>query len=264
MYMSALHGDLEADFRHMASLSTEEELPKIGSMKTIKKFINWFSPVTSYLWKLLYRSYCAVLRLDRRKCNMALVRTCVVPFCFFANYDIHPADAKKNTGDKAYNQKSHFLQLALNQHENDLFHQGNTVLEVLLQYKWKTFARSRFFWIYMLHLLYYISYSLSVLFAGEMFSYTPGTPISHEHLACIVLMFIAAAIFLLQEIHQLIKCHSLTSYIFSPYNIFDMIAITFPALTFWQMLSNQQGLVSQHLPILRRTTNFCSYFCRLK
>ncbi|KAG2189576.1 hypothetical protein INT46_000608, partial [Mucor plumbeus] len=102
--------------------------------------------LTSEAKEKIIAVYAIFFSLDKRQVNLNLIRICAVPFVYFNTYSIHPEDKKDEIVDKdkqnsAFRKpKSEFLELALEQHENDIFRQGDTVLEVLLQYKWKTFA----------------------------------------------------------------------------------------------------------------------------
>ncbi|KAL9557249.1 hypothetical protein MBANPS3_001480 [Mucor bainieri] len=219
---------------------------------------------------------------DTTKINGSLIKLCVVPLPHFNSYSDFPEDRdnrskmlrcnateythfpepqshltrclsylglkkdehKKDTAVIPYKPVSAFIRLATNQHENDIFHQGDTVLEVLLQYKWEKFARKRFLMVYFIYLTYYISYSIGVSFPREVFGYELGTPISNNsgHLACVILMFISGGVLLIQEVHQLLKSHSKSAYLVSLYNIIDIAAFVFPAVTFWQVATNTDHL----------------------
>ncbi|KAL7310470.1 hypothetical protein PS15m_009966 [Mucor circinelloides] len=219
---------------------------------------------------------------DTTRINGSLIKLCVVPLPHFNSYSDFPEDRdnrqqlvrcnateythfpeyqgylarfllflglrKDENEDNItvipYKPESAFIRLATNQHENDIFHQGDTVLEVLLQYKWEKFARKRFLMVYFIYLTYYISYSIGVSFPREVFQYELGTPISNNsgHLACIILMFISGGILLVQELHQLLKSHSKSAYLASLYNIIDISAFVLPAVTFWQILYNVDHL----------------------
>lgn len=217
--------------------------------------------------------------------NKSLIKLCVVPLHHFNSYSDFPEDrhegyddsddasyleklifvrfgrfiikaaqalsilykpSKKDDPVIPYKTTSAFIQKATNQHESDIFHQGDTVFEVLLQYKWESFVRRRFFLVYFIHLTYYISYSVGVLYPREVFGYALGTVITNNkgHLACITLMFLSGGILLIQEIHQFIKCHSKFAYLISPYNVLDILAFVLPVVNFWQIATFQDGIVS--------------------
>lgn len=266
MYMFTLHKNLGTEFRDLVSHSSLEQIIKYDNnwLGWINRFFYWYSTHISIdtvlskdqakKWRDSFKNfriavYAIFFSLDKRQVNLNLIRICAVPFVYFNTYSIHPEDKKDEIVDKdkqnsAFRKpKSEFLELALEQHENDIFRQGDTVLEVLLQYKWKTFARKRFFLIYAIHIIYYVSYSVGVLFAIEVFNYTLGTPISGKHFAPIILMFFSAGTLFIQEVRQFLKYKRKVSYFLSLYKLFDLIAIILPIITFWQMLYNKLGLV---------------------
>ncbi|KAL0145079.1 hypothetical protein V8B55DRAFT_1442683 [Mucor lusitanicus] len=215
--------------------------------------------------------------------NKSLIKLCVVPLHHFNSYSDFPEDRHEDYNDLddsttslekwvliAFGQKmiklaqamgilykpkeedpvipykttSAFIRNATNQHESDIFHQGDTVFEVLLQYKWENFARRRFFLVYSIYLTYYIAYSVGVLYPREVFDYALGTPITDNrgHLACIILMFLSGGFLLIQEMHQFIKYHSKFAYLISPYNVLDILAFVLPVANFCQMVTNQAGI----------------------
>lgn len=227
-----------------------------------------------------FRVWLSFFKQKHERAAKKLFTLCVVPLYYFNSYsdfseDRDPTFTNKNLGNSwilrvwnylqqklhdlniiylpaekdhvmPYRPTSAFLKAMTNQHENDIFHQGDTIFELLLQYKWKTFARNRFFLVYSIHITYYISYSVGVLFAREVFDYTLGSSIIYDsgHLACISLMFISGGILLIQEIHQLAKSGSKFQYISSPYNFVDIAAFVLPVVGFWQILYYKPGIVS--------------------
>ncbi|CEP15173.1 hypothetical protein [Parasitella parasitica] len=273
MHMSTLHKDLVPDFRDLESHSTKEQVTKYNNSWLLGGWIDhvfyWWSFYIVYyfkrqfkqIWtKIITSSFITnLLKKDRKKINGSLIKLCVVPLPHFNSYSDFPEDRphrhnvtnatnsneNANTSVIPYKAESAFISLATNQHENDIFHQGDTVLEVLLQYKWNKFARKRFLLVYLIYLTYYIAYSIGVSFPREVFGYVLGTPISNiGHLACIIIMFIAGGILFLQEVHQFAKSHSKSSYFVSLYNIIDITAFILPVVTYWQMLNDLPHLVS--------------------
>lgn len=265
MYMYALHTNVDTDFRDLVSYSDLEQAIKYGNDSVIEGFPNhifyWWSIYFRYdvfltgdqrkKWSRIYKKFkisvYATINIDRNEVNQRLFRTCAVPLLYYNTYDIPPEEKNDviTTIDKqGFKAKSTFLQLALEQHENDLYHQKDTVIEVILQHKWKTFVRRRFFLVYSIHIIYYVTYSVGVLFAKEAFDYTIGSPIYGKHLACIILMFFSSAILLLQEFRQFCKANNRLSYFLSLYNLFDMAVIVLPIVTFWQMCCDAPGLVN--------------------
>lgn len=147
-----------------------------------------------------------------------------------------------------YKKKSALMKLALNQHENDLFGQEDTVLEVLLYFKWKKKIKYRFFLICFIHAVYYVSFSVGVLFSREVFDYAPGMPIANnaKHIATVTLMLVSCGILWIQEARQFFKMKitywNRSSSFF--YNFVDLVALILPIVNLWQMLTDKPGLVS--------------------
>lgn len=174
--------------------------------------------------------------------------TCVVPITNFNSYSNFPEDIPKHTNsvydfDEIITKKreSAFSRVALDQHINNMFQQGDTVLEVLLKYKWKHFARSKFILICIIHALYYISYCTGVLFAPELYGIDLEEDFFMEHpgqITSLVIMFICLTILLIQETRQLLKKKYKRDYFFSGYNWIDMAAFALPVYTFLQLCFN--------------------------
>jgi hypothetical protein len=153
-----------------------------------------------------------------------------------------------------YQKLSPFTSTASSSSDNQIFKQGDTVMEVLTQYKWKTFARTKFYWILLVHAIYYVSYSTGVSFAQELYGYTPGDAPSHPgQYVSIVLMFLSACILLVQELRQFLvrKWEYLTSF----YNWIDLAAFTLPIAAFCLLLTGNELLVSFVLNDLFIKTN---------
>jgi hypothetical protein len=142
-----------------------------------------------------------------------------------------------------YQKLSPFTSTASSSSDNQIFKQGDTVMEVLTQYKWKTFARTKFYCILLAHAIYYVSYSTGVSFAQELYGYTPGDAPSHPgHYVSIVLMFLSAFILLAQELRQFMvrKLEYVTSF----YNWIDLAAFALPIAAFGMLLTGNELLVS--------------------
>lgn len=146
-----------------------------------------------------------------------------------------------------YKKESALMHLALNQHENDLFSQKDTILETLLYFKWKKKLKYRFYLVCLVHAVYYVSFSVGVLFAHEVFDYTIGTTIASnaQHILVIVLMLASCCVLWFQEVRQFFKIGSACwKYVLSFYNCLDLVALTLPAINLWQMSTDRPGLVS--------------------
>lgn len=146
-----------------------------------------------------------------------------------------------------YKKESALMHLALNQHENDLFSQKDTVLETLLYFKWKKKLKYRFYLVCLVHAVYYVSFSVGVLFAHEVFGYTIGTTLASnpEHLLAIVLMLASCGVLWFQEVRQFFKMRATCwKYVLSFYNCLDLVALALPTINLWQMLTDRPGLAS--------------------
>ncbi|KAK4511973.1 uncharacterized protein ATC70_003972 [Mucor velutinosus] len=145
----------------------------------------------------------------------------------------------------AYKKQSVLMQLALNQHENDLFAQKDTVLETLLYFKWKKKIKCRFILVCFVHAMYYISFSVGVLFAREVFDYTIGMSIASDakHVLTVALMLASCGLLWYQEARQFFKMgFNCWEYFCSFYNYVDLVALTLPIVNLWQMLTDRPGL----------------------
>ncbi|KAI7892963.1 uncharacterized protein EV154DRAFT_561880 [Mucor mucedo] len=178
-----------------------------------------------------------------RKDPRGASKVCVVPLPQFNIYTKLPEDRPKNLEYKldnliTYKTKSAFVKVAVDQDSNNIFKQGDTVCEVMVQYKWETFARWRFWCIYALHAIYYASYATSVLFASELYGYE-GAPLKIEHPGQITSVFFMCAslsVLVIQEGRQFAKTSCLHSYFSSGYNWIDFFAYVFPVVTLIQMI----------------------------
>lgn len=136
----------------------------------------------------------------------------------------------------------------MDQNINTIFQQGDTVLEVILQYKWEHFARWRFGMICIIHLIYYVSYSIGVLFAEDLFDHGTSQETysitSPGQICCLALMFCSVSILMIQEVRQFWKTYSKRHYFFSGYNWIDFAAIVLPIYTLIQMIYGWQYFVS--------------------
>lgn len=189
------------------------------------------------------------------------VKLCVVPLVQFNSYYVYPEDrdtedinlpVKHNLLDrmtrikeKMFGKQSVFIRTASNIADNSIFNEGDTVLEIMLQHKWKQFAHFRFVIVCCVYLLFYITYSVGVSFAEKSFGYVLGSPITDKgQLACICLMFISAFVLLFQEGHQFKRARGKINYILSPYNWVDLAAIVLPTIMFVAMIENHAYFVS--------------------
>jgi hypothetical protein len=122
------------------------------------------------------------------------------------------------------------------------FHTLN-VIEVLIDNKWRESARDGLFGILVIHLVYYVFYSLGISFPEEFFGYVPGTPIRKTgHLGCIAMMVTAGTFLFFQETVQMRAWGF--SYFKSIFNYIDLAAFILPLTTLALLVTNGTYLVS--------------------
>lgn len=210
--------------------------------KTIRRF-----------WRLRVRNNWRKMFEESRKEPKKLSKVCVVPLPHFNSYSNFPEDRPKNIkydidNIQIHKKNSAFVRVALDQHNNNIFRQGDTVLEVMLQYKWKQFARWRFVGICAIHAVYYVSYSTGVLFAEELYDHNPEEEYvikAPGQIVSVTLMCLSVSALILQEIRQFWKTHSRLDYFFSGYNWIDIAAFVFPIFTLVQLVCGWDNFVSQ-------------------
>ncbi|CAO0791430.1 unnamed protein product [Mucor circinelloides] len=278
MSVDVLHKSTSAEFSDFSSYTIQEQISRFNFIWVLDaKHILWHlaRDVKAAVHHALqdYRFY---RRLHSRNyysgsADDRLLSVCAVPFIHFSSYTIFWEDVEFEAGhsnrddqtwtarlklifckllhlsytqDRAVHKaESDLMQLASKQHENDLFHQKGSVVEVLLYYKWKIFIRKRFYLICFIHLMYYLSFCFGVLFARECFDYTIGNSISDnpQHIAPITLMFVANLVLSIQELRQFFNM-GLLRYFKSFYNIVDLAALIMPPVSFWLMISGNSTL----------------------
>lgn len=144
------------------------------------------------------------------------------------------------------------MQLSLHQYdEPNIWNQGNDVMVLLLQHKWKTFVRHRFYFIFALHIVYYITYSVGIQFALEVFNYDIANAersiaANSHHLACVIMYFVSAALLLSLEINQIPKNSKFLNYFKNGYNHVDILAIALPFVNFIQLILGLNYFVCSH------------------
>lgn len=206
--------------------------------------------VTFYKFKIrnpLRKSF-----IKSKKEAKQLSKVCVIPLPHFNSYSSFPEDRPKNTkldDGKVipYKKNSAFVSVASDQHDNNMFRQGDTVLEVLLEYKWQNFARKKFIWICLIHTVYYISYCTCVLFAPELYGINLEDDFVWDHpgqIVSLILMISSLFILVFQEIRQFIKTQDRIDYFLSGYNWVDICSFVFPLITLMQLAFNWPHFVS--------------------
>lgn len=156
---------------------------------------------------------------------------CVVPLPHFLTYSNFPEDrrntpntfnAKRDSNVIPNKAESAFVRIATNQNENSIFRQGDTVLEVLLQYKWNKFIQKYFILTYTICTAYYICYSIGISFSNEVFGYEPGATLSNGgQIVCITITLLSSLLLVVQEFRQFWKAYDKVLYAQSFYNWFD-------------------------------------------
>ncbi|KAL0084571.1 hypothetical protein F4703DRAFT_1942776 [Phycomyces blakesleeanus] len=119
---------------------------------------------------------------------------------------------------------------------SEVFRNGEPVMEALLIYKWRAFARNRFFLIYLIYISYYTLYSITVAFSKEVFNYDAQTRvISPAHRSCLIIMIAISIVFIIQETRQIMV--SRTNYFRLFYNYISLTAVCLPAIATIVLLS---------------------------
>jgi hypothetical protein len=164
---------------------------------------------------------------------------CVVPL---PSFNRHTPSGETNLFFKT--SESPFTQIASSRTFNNVFVESDVVIEALTIYKWNTFARSRFLWILLVHAIFYISFSVGVSFAEEVFDYHPGKNMSHiGQFITIIIMFISWLLLVFQEVRQFM--YNIPAYM-SFYNFIDWIALLMPISSFILLLVNGRYIVSHY------------------
>lgn len=255
--------DLISNVGDVFTFSVMEQLPKLENQSLCQKFkfyaikcMNMPSDAYRKSWKIM-NNYFAIFQ--EIPANQFV--TCVVPLPHFNTYyrtsvreaHLNFLNSKSKTVDLAqllYKKESLFMQLSLNQfREPNIWKQGDGMLAILLQYKWRTFIRTRFLLICAIHLVYYISYSTGVQFALEMYSYDSTSKdrsiiANGWHLTSIILFFCSGFLLFLQECTQMPRSRLFIYYFASGYNYIDLAAIFIPFFTFLQLVLNWDYFVN--------------------
>jgi ABC-type transport system substrate-binding protein len=129
---------------------------------------------------------------------------------------------------------------------NDTAYQEIPIVEVLLTRRWRNFIKKPFYIILSTPILFYIFYTVAILFPEEIFGYTPGSSIQHtRHLVCLIIALLTWILFFLQEIKQMIDLTG--KYWKSIYNYIDLLAGIFPLVTFILLVTDSPHLVSSYI-----------------
>lgn len=271
--MKTLQQDQAPSFRMLDNFSVSEKITKYDNtlqasfLFSFAKFKR--NRYIGYLCAAPSAIYWAMFGENWTSSTMA--RLCVVPLPRFNDYKIQPKeniynddknDSKKverfnfkglfgrnrnvnllkffeelNVFEKIqYRKSSPFTGMISSSSDNQIFKQGDTPMEVSMQYKRKMFARTKLFCVLFVHTIYYICYTTAVTFSDELYNYEPGSVPEHpEHCESIITMFLSGAILLSQEFREF-RSRKL-EYITSFYNWIDLAAIALPAAAFGLLLT---------------------------
>lgn len=265
-----------ANLRNLESHAIKEQLTKYGGFESslrryqdglYSKYENTFyiKRIYTFLFnvvviiKYLVWEYITKGSEEKKK---ELSNLCVIPLPHFNSYNDFPEDRLKNSknGDDIipYKRESAFTRIASSQNDNNIFRQGDTILVVLLEYKWKMFARKKFALICFIHALYYVSYSTGVLFSRTLYVKGENNEFDMEHpghIVSLAVMGLSLATLSYKEMQQFFSGRSKMAYINSGYNWVDLAAFGFPVLTVLQSLLGWDYFVRQHKSIITIITN---------
>lgn len=212
-----------------------------------------FKKDVGFYYRVYIRNNFRKLFKKSRNDPKKLSKVCVVPLPHFNSYSSFPEDRPRNYSPDnvdiiTYKDNSAFVRLAIDQDSNSIFRQGDTVLEVMLEYKWRQFARWRFVIIYAIHLIYYVSYSTGVLFSQELYDHDPDKDFlinAPGQIISVALMGLSIFVLLAQEIRQFWKTQCRLDYFISCYNWIDIASFVFPMITLLQLIYRWDYFVSQ-------------------
>ncbi|KAI7863025.1 hypothetical protein BDF14DRAFT_1885498 [Spinellus fusiger] len=110
---------------------------------------------------------------------------------------------------------------------SEVFKSGEPVMEAMLLYKWHTFAKARFFLIYLIYIGYYALYSINVAFSKEVFGYMEESDsITFVHYLSLVLMMTISVGLVIQETRQIMA--SPKNYFRLFYNYISLVSVFLP------------------------------------
>ncbi|OBZ82553.1 Transient receptor potential cation channel subfamily V member 4 [Choanephora cucurbitarum] len=164
------------------------------------------------------------------------LRMCVVPLTCLSHYPSVDLDLHQLLLSDRYSSQFSFSKSR--KAAEELIDDGYSLIYALiLSYKWKKFVRIRFYQAFLIHLLFYIAYFLSIAFAQEVFGFVSGSSSltdSNAHVVLIVLFFLTGTVLLIQEVRQFWS--SPRKYMASFYNFFDLLVLLLTTINFIQMV----------------------------
>jgi hypothetical protein len=129
---------------------------------------------------------------------------------------------------------------------NETFRLKSPIIEVLLAHRWRNHVKVPFYFLLLIHIVYYIFYTVAISFPEEIFDYNPGSSIQrHSHLVCLAIVLLTWILFLLEEMKQIIILK--WKYWKSAYNYIDLLALIFPLVTFILLITDGPHLVSIYI-----------------
>lgn len=136
-----------------------------------------------------------------------------------------------------YKNESTFDLVGLDQTKSNIFRQGNFAIESMLRYKWKQFAMYRFIWMCFIHVIYYVSFTVGVVFSQDLFHQDNKEGIIHApgQIISILLMIIAALNLIFKELRQFVKAGTV-SYCLSLYNQLNLASYYFPMFVLLELI----------------------------
>lgn len=259
-YKAIQQEDLLSNIGDVFVFSAMEQLPRLEYQRISQKFECYTASYILKPWHAMKKMWGSITNhfTSSEKIPEHQLVTCVVPLPHFNTYyrttvrEAHLSfiNAKSKSVEQErlpYKKKSLCMLLSLDQSsEPNTWKQGDDVMVILLQHKWKTFIRHRFYFIFALHIVYYVTYCVGIQFALEVFAYDitnveSSVSANSHHLVCVIIYLISATALLLLEINQIPKSLKFLSYFKNGYNHVDILAIVFPFINFLQLIlgSNQ-------------------------
>lgn len=179
---------------------------------------------------------------------------CVIPLPHFLSYNSFPEDRcptvettnNKNSQNTIPNKlESAFIRLTQNQSNNNIFRHSDALFNIMLQYKWDRFVWMYFLLMYIICVIFYISFMVGVSFSASVFGYQPGSNITNsKQIACISLCFFSNTVLIFQELRQMRRSFDKRAYFTSVYNLVDWATFLLPIATFITLLTGASGFVT--------------------
>ncbi|KAI8976471.1 hypothetical protein BDB01DRAFT_347644 [Pilobolus umbonatus] len=160
---------------------------------------------------------------------------CIIPLPHFNTY--YQSDTKLAEGsiEGSYRYKSRFVENASCEYRNQIFKQGDTIIEKMLNYKWKKFGYRTFMLAMMIYIVFYVSFIAAVSFPQHIYGYVPGEIIDHPvHVVATLLMFLSCGVIVIQELRQFL-IFGKREYFGSFYNWIDIATYSLTLTSYLQL-----------------------------